>query len=133
MAMWITMTVVLLLVPAMMVGIGVLFRKRPPKKINGWYGYRTSRSMASQAAWDFAHRACGRLWLRWGIAMAVISPLLMLPLLGADEEQIAWWSGGFTLLQCVVLVISIFPVERELKRNFDRNGHRITRENQDEV
>ena len=26
-----------------------------------------------------------------------------------------------------------FRVERELKRNFDRNGHRITRENQDEV
>ena len=133
MAMWITMSVVLLLIPAMMAGIGVLFQRRPPKKINGWYGYRTSRSMASQEAWDFAHRACGRLWLRWGIAMAVISLLLMLPVLGAGEERLAWWSGSLTLLQCVVMMLSIFPVERELKRNFDRNGHRITKENQDEV
>lgn len=51
-----------LLCPLLMLGFGLISRKHPPKTINCWYGYRTARSMKSQAAWDFAHRYCGRLW-----------------------------------------------------------------------
>ena len=128
MALWITMTATALLVPAVMVVFGAVFLKKPPKKINGWYGYRTSRSMASQAAWDFAHRTCGKVWLRWGITLGIVAPLLMLPVLGAGEERLTLWSGSLTLLQCVALVASIFPVERALRRHFDKNGHKISEE-----
>ena len=65
---WIEMGM-LLLIPAVMIVIGAVFLKRPPKRVNGFYGYRTARSMSSQEAWDFAHRVCGRLWLGCGIAV----------------------------------------------------------------
>ena len=51
-----------LLVPLIMIGIGLSFLKKPPKDINGAYGYRTPMSMKNQDTWDFAHRVCGRVW-----------------------------------------------------------------------
>ena len=125
---WIAMTACALLVPAVMVLFGWIFLRRPPKAVNSVYGYRTRRSMASPKAWDFAHRACGRLWLRWGMGMAVLSVLLMLPALGWDVEAAAWWMLGLTMLQCAALFLSTIPVERELKRNFDLSGHKIVRD-----
>ena len=50
---WIEMGM-LLLIPAVMIVVGAVFLKRPPKRVNGFYGYRTQRSMSSQEAWDFA-------------------------------------------------------------------------------
>ena len=124
----IAMTACALLVPAVMALFGWIFLRRPPKSINSVYGYRTRRSMASPEAWAFAHRACGRVWLRWGMRTAVLSVLLMLPALGWDVEVSAWWMLGLTTLQCAVLFLSMIPVERELKRNFDLSGHKIARD-----
>ena len=125
---WIAMTACALLVPAVMALFGWIFLRRPPKSINSVYGYRTRRSMASPEAWAFAHRACGRVWLRWGMRTAVLSVLLMLPALGWDMEAAAWWTLGLTTLQCAALFLSMIPVERELKRNFDLSGHKIARD-----
>ena len=45
-----------LLLPVLMIVIGLLWSKHPPKKINAFYGYRTQRSTQNQQTWDFAHR-----------------------------------------------------------------------------
>ena len=70
-----------LLLPLMMLGIGGWFGKHPPRKINHFVGYRTPMSMKNEATWAFAHRACGRLWLR----------------LGAARERWAPWAQGSAL------------------------------------
>jgi hypothetical protein len=36
--------------------VGIVFWTYPPKKINEFYGYRTTRSRKSQEAWDFAQK-----------------------------------------------------------------------------
>ena len=131
-AVWAVMTACALLVPATMLHFGGIFLCRPPKTINSVYGYRTKRSMASPEAWKFAHETCGRLWLRWGGWMAVFSVLGMLPLLGREAETVAWWGLGLILLQCAALFLSMVPVERAIRRNFDRSGHRIVREDLDQ-
>ena len=125
---WIAMTACALLVLAVMVLFGRVFLRRPPKTINSVYGYRTKRSMAGPEAWKFAHETCGRLWLRWGGWMAVFSVLGMLSSLGWETEAMAWWGLGLILLQCMALFLSMIPVERELKKNFDLSGHRIARD-----
>ena len=122
---WFFMLISLLLIPAVMVGFGMVCKKNPPKNINSWYGYRTSRSMASQEAWDFAHQVCGRIWRRWGIAMLPVSVLLLLPVFGWTVAVVGIWACILVTAQCVVLIATIFPVERALKENFDQFGHRI--------
>src|SRR5688572_16208810 len=36
--------------------MGLIFYFRPPKKINGLYGYRTTRSMKNPENWHFANK-----------------------------------------------------------------------------
>ena len=90
MGFWLFCTVMDLLVPAVMLFFGRRFQTKPPRTINALYGYRTARSMASQEAWDFAHRTCGRLWVRMGaalLALAVLAAVLSFGL-GAQGEGI---------------------------------------------
>ena len=113
-----------LLVPAVMLYFGWRFLKKPPKHINSFYGYRTSRSMKNQQTWDFAHEVCGRLWFRWGLVLLPLSLLAMLLVLGKDAQELGVWLMGVTVLQLAVLVGSIVPVERALKKNFDQFGRK---------
>ena len=125
-AMWVFMLVMNLLIPATMIGFGRMMEKKTPREINSIYGYRTSRSMKNQDTWNFAHEDCGRLWWKWGWIM--LPPVVLaqaLTLLCSDIESMCLWSLMPTMVETVVLVATIFPVERALKRNFDEDGNRL--------
>lgn len=125
MGFWLFCTVCVLLGPLTMLIFGWRFLKKPPKKINGAYGYRTTRSMKNQQTWDFAHQVCGRLWLRAGAVMLPLSLLAMLPALGQGVEVTGLWLAGVVTIQMVVMLATIFPVEGALKRKFDKFGRRM--------
>ncbi|PIH06089.1 SdpI family protein [Clostridium combesii] len=113
-----------LIIPVIMLFFGVRFRKHGPKNINGIYGYRTSMSMKNKDTWEFAHQYCGRLWIKLGLIMLTISIIVsVLAFTYVDEAQ-----GIIDLIlvtiQTIVLIVSIFPVEKALKNNFDGNGNR---------
>ncbi len=124
MGFWLYCTAMCLLIPGVMLFFGRRFLKRPPKNINALYGYRTSRSMKNQQTWDFAHQVCGRLWSRAGAAMLPLSLLAMLPALGRDVGAVGLWCIPVVGAQLMVLIGSIFPVERALRRNFDDFGRK---------
>ena len=124
MGFWLYCTAMTLLVPIIMLYFGRRFQKRPPKNINSLYGYRTARSMRNQETWDFAHQVCGKIWFRAGAIMLPLSLLAMLPAQGRDVEAVGTWCIPVVGVQLAVLVGSIFPVERALKRNFDQFGGR---------
>ena len=125
-AMWVFMLVCNLLIPAAMIGRGRRFTKAPPKEINMGSGYRTSRSMKNQATWDFAHEYCGRLWWKWGWALVPLAVVgQALTLLCPDVQSMCRWSLVPTVAEVVVMAAAYFPVERALKRNFDKDGNRL--------
>ena len=124
MGFWLYCTAMTLLVPIIMLYFGRRFQKRPPKNINSLYGYRTARSMRNQETWDFAHQVCGKIWFWAGAIMLPLSLLAMLPAQGRDVEAVGTWCIPVVGVQLAVLVGSIFPVERALKRNFDQFGGR---------
>lgn len=109
-----------LLIPAMMIGFGWLFMKKPPKKINGVYGYRTKLSMKNQETWDFAHRHFGRTWFQCGLAVLIVTVIIMLFMIGKSEEAVGVTSAMLITLQMILLIGCIFPTERELRRKFDK-------------
>lgn len=124
MAFWTFTLAMDLLIPLMMIGFGRLFLTRPPRKINALFGYRTSMSMKNQDTWEFAHRYCGRLWLRWGL---ILLPLSVLPLFfvgGQDAAAVEMVGQVVAAVQLIPLIGSIFPTEAALKRTFDQNGVR---------
>lgn len=117
---WIFMIICNLILPGLMIGIGGMLITDPPKTINGVYGYRTSRSMKDQEAWDFAQVYCGKLWRRIGWIMLPFSIFGMFPAAGRDDNFIGWLGAGICIVECMVMMFSTFVVERALKKKFGK-------------
>ena len=113
-----------LLVPLVMIIAGAIMQKRPPKDINCLLGYRTTHSMKNMDTWRFAHEYCGRLWWRVGLVMLVLSTISHIPFYHSDESTLTIIQLVIMTIECIVLVVSIFPTEAALKHTFDENGNR---------
>lgn len=124
MGFWIFMLIMDLLTPLLMLGFGSLSLKRAPKEINFVYGYRTAMSMKNKDTWQFAHAYFGRLWSRIGWILLPVSIIPLLFVINRDTNTVSIVGGVVCAIQVVVLLGSIVPVEKALKRTFDRDGNR---------
>ena len=95
-----------------------------PKHINGMLGYRTTRSRKNMDTWKFAHDYCGKLWWKIGWLMIIPSALVHIPLYHSDENTIGVAGGILVTIQCIILIVSIYPTEQALKKNFNDDGTR---------
>ncbi len=117
--------IMLLLIPAVMVGFGAYFMKRAPKKINYVFGYRTARSMKNEDTWKFAHKLIGKIWLVCGAVLLVVGTASFFTFTANKNENAASIASLVILgVQLLVLMCSIIPTERALKKTFDENGNR---------
>lgn len=118
MGFWIFMFIMDMMIPLMMIVFGKWFLKNPPKEINSIFGYRTSRSMKNRDTWDFAHRYCGKLWYQCGLAMLPVSVVVLLPVIGKNEDVTGMVGGILCAAQTFMLIGSVYPVEKALKKRF---------------
>ena len=118
------MTATILLIPAVMIILGAFFRNQAPKDINYVFGYRTARSMKNEETWKFAHSLLGKIWFKCGLVILVISFVLMLFVLEKSEDTVGNFGMIITFAQLGSLLLSIVPVEKALKENFDNDGNR---------
>jgi uncharacterized membrane protein len=81
--------------------ISFLFRKFRPKEINGFVGYRTPRSMRSQAAWDFANSYSGKL--SWQCALGLFA--FQFVLYPVFESEVALHIFLGTWIGCLLFII----------------------------
>lgn len=109
----------LLMVPIITLTAGYMMYRYTPKSINGLVGYRTSRSMINQDTWNFANKYCASLWIKIGIITTVVSSLIYILF---DVNEIV--SIVIVLIQTFLLLLSIIPVEKALKKIFDDDGNR---------
>ncbi len=93
--------------------IGSFMAWSPPQEINGVVGYRTRRSMKSQAHWDFSQKYSGNIMGVGGLVMAVLSALSYFLSVAAAVKQTAG------LIALVTLSVGmIVATELALKRKF---------------
>ena len=102
------------IIPLLIIFVGNWMLKKTPKKINWFIGYRTRKSMENEKNWKVANQYCGKLWIKVGIIMLLISSLLFallyFKLLIVTETLIAI----FILFQVAIIVLSIFVVENKI-------------------
>lgn len=91
--------------------ISFLFRKFQPKEINGLIGYRTARSMRSQAAWDFANHYSAQFLFRCSLAMFLFQ-FVLYPVFEAETALLC-----LIVLWIACLFFTILRTERMLKRH----------------
>ncbi|EFI42014.1 MULTISPECIES: SdpI family protein [Peptoniphilus] len=121
---WIFMLIMNLLIPFSLIIIGYKYKKNPPMKINKFHGYRTSMSMKNNETWIFAQKYHGKLCSSLGIIMLPISIISMLFIIKKDINTVGKIGGIICLLQLIVLILSIIPTEKALKKSFDSNGNK---------
>ena len=109
------------LITGMMIGFGLLFQKRPPKKINNLYGYRTRMSMKNEKTWVFAHQYAGRIWFYSGIAGLCFSVITLFCFRHSSCFETV--SAILMIAQLILLIGVIWPTERALRRTFDSFGN----------
>ncbi len=113
-----------LLIPILMIIAGNMMWKHAPEKINGIIGYRTACSMKNTDTWKFAQDYCGRLWWKMGWIMFIPSVVIHFPFYQSSENVIGIVAAIVCTIQCLILVFTIFPTERALKRTFTEEGIR---------
>jgi len=122
---WLYMIICDLLIPAVMLVFGIRFGKNPPKKINSFFGYRTSRSMKNQETWAYAHRYLGKLWKLLAPLLVVLAVVPMALVYGKTNDEMSTVGLIVCSVQLALLLCSLVPVERYLERTFDENGRRM--------
>ena len=113
-----------LFVPAIMIIAGIWMRKHYPRKINGVFGYRTPRSMTNMDTWRFAHEYCGKVWQKVGFITFLLTVIVHLPFYQSNEDTLGGLSLIVVSVQLIVLIASIFPTEKALKKTFHADGTR---------
>ena len=84
----------------------------PPKKINGWYGYRTGGSMKIQKNWRFAQKYSAKVMMVFGLIMTVLSPIKRV-FNTSEETDIA-----LGLFVGIVGAFAMIPIaENKIKKN----------------
>jgi len=95
-----------------------IFKKNPPKRINAFYGYRTSTSMKSQAAWEEANRFSANVMI-WMAGAAILYQLVTQVFFGFI---VSFPTSGVFL---AITQLATIPItELHLKSIFDQAGRR---------
>lgn len=122
MAFWIFMLFSNLLIPFVMILFGMIFVKKPPKHINGWYGYRTSMSSKNMETWNFAHLYFGKIWRMEGWILLLVVIIAMFFVLGKDIDTIGFYSLVINIIELILMLIPIVLTETALHERFDKDG-----------
>ena len=96
---------------------GIILLKFPPKKINGFYGYRTARSMKDQERWDFAQMYSSKEMIRLGFLLALFG-LIGLKYHPNEETGVVLGMG----LLILMVIALIARVELAIKNRFKKNA-----------
>lgn len=122
------MTATYLLVPVITTIIGLVLNRKWPSDINPVIGYRSKRSMSSQAAWDFANKYSGKVMFLTGVTELFLTAMAITYIIGLtglnlESSQVA---VGIFLPQIVLLFFPIALTEYRLKKRFDKDGRAIS-------
>ena len=104
-----TLQITSLFLSFLIIGLPLFFIKKPPKKINPFYGYRTSKTLNNQKAWDFANNFWAKTFLYLSILTICIGGVIYFlygPIAFLTSTSIIWLS---------TIGVSIFLTEQKLK------------------
>ena len=109
---------VVMLAPAAMLIVGLMWKISPPPYQSQGLAYSTELTRKDPDAWATAHRHCASLWLRIGILSGGASALLMVLFQESYSAFWMWLIAGQMALFCV----SVFMIDLFLKNTFSQDN-----------
>lgn len=103
-------------VNGLLFAFSIVFYFFTPKKIHGFYGYKTNKTIKNDVIWQYANSFFSKhLLLYAGIAFVFAMILAFI------NPIISWQPMAIMLL---VIAVSVIKTEQELFNNFDEEGKR---------
>jgi uncharacterized membrane protein len=96
--------------------VGYIQKRFPPKHINNWYGYRTATSQKSQEIWDHAQIYLANLLMKYG-AIAIVIGLLLSAITPLKYEIIMVVTTTFAGIG--IAVTMMVKTENHLEKKFN--------------
>lgn len=106
--------IVVMLAPAAMLIVGLMWKISPPSYQSKSLAYSTELTRNNPEAWAAAHRHCARLWLRIGIISGAASAFLMVLF---QENYSSFWMW-LIVGQMVLFCVSVFMIDLLLKNTY---------------
>lgn len=105
---------ILILTGVIFVMGGLIMKKHPPKTINGFYGYRTTKSMKNQDTWDFSQPFAAKKMIQYGWQICLLS------LIGLFNI-VSYKATIYIALPVIIIsaILMIWETESALKKKFD--------------
>ena len=125
MNLWLTKTILTLIIPFSMVYLGYSYLVNPPKNINSSSGYRTSMSMKNKKTWEFAHRYIGTVWLKSGLLMLFLAALTLYIIAEKPVGTFEYVCKTIQALELTYFFITIICTEIYLRKRFIHRKKRV--------
>ena len=124
--------IAVLIGPAMLVIMGLLYLFAAPKEANYHFGYRCYFGMGSVEAWRFTQSLAGIVWTGLGLILGIVMLLISGKFAGMQTMDLLWrgvscvaLEAGLTAAACL-LVNSIVAIQFNGKGEFRRKKHTRT-------
>ena len=128
MVFWVAVSLISIAIPLSMIIIGILFIRAAFVGFSSNIGYRSHRSRRSREEWAFANKSIGRSLIVFGSILLPIYSIIMLVLFNSNESTVGLFGGILILVSLIPVLLSVLPVERKLRKNFDIFGKRKPKE-----
>ncbi len=99
----------IIVAPALLLITAAIFYLFPPRRINYWYGYRTSYSMQNQEIWDYANKTAANYFFLFSLILLFIDLILLL----INDDELGLIISLFALV-CGSL-ITIILIEKKIR------------------
>ncbi len=106
-----------LVTPFILLVVGILYFRYPPKMANPFSGYRTARAVKSAESWKEANRFAAKLTILFSLAAMVIMTGISL-LFGDKGSGVAATVLISPLLCVIAMILVVVCTERHLKKMF---------------
>ena len=109
--------------PALILVLGLIYYFSPPQEANHRFGYRCYWGMGSVEAWRFTQRLAGAVWSVLGLLLTGV--MLLVTLSFGQEVDLNMANAGFIciMVELVLIGLACGVINTVVAMRFDRNGN----------
>ncbi len=116
------MGILIVIGPALMLAMGVLYLLAAPKEANYYLGYRCYHGMGSVEAWRFTQRLAGIVWGGLGLVLLIVMLVIRVGYKELAPSDIIWSAAKAVLWQAGLALLSVLCINSVVTANFTASG-----------
>ncbi len=115
--------IVVLLGPALMLVMGLVFLFATPKEANHYVGYRCYYGMGSVEAWRYTQRLAGIIWSALGLVLVIAMALISGGFAGMQTMDLLWRVLYCMIAEAGLVAVACIVINAVVSLRFDAKGN----------